>query len=1018
MGKAKAMCTIKGKALRKSICLLIVLTFILSVFPVASVMAIPVEENIELARKVATEGMVLLENHALPLAQGQKVAVFGSGQIDYVKGGGGSSNVNAPYIVNILQGLKAKEAEGKIELYKPLVEAYEEYFDEGNTGEMPLTDELIDGASDFTDTAIVVIRRTSSEGRDRTATKGDFYLTDEEVAMLDKVTEAFDKVIVVLNIGSVIDSSWIANYEDITVLIAWQGGMEGGNAVADVLCGDAIPSGKLVDTWAKSYDDYPSSTTFAESRDYVNYTEDIFVGYRYFETFDPNYEKVNYEFGYGLSYTTFDISDVEVESDEDNIYVTAKVTNTGNYPGKEVVQVYFSAPQGQLGKPSKELAAFKKTKLLQPGESQVLEISFPISDMSSYDDTGKVQKSAYVLEPGDYKIYVGNSIKDAGEHGVRYTYRVDQLVVVEQLTERLKPKKLEKRLLANGEYETLPTEDNTGDVQNIGQKEVTTAEAGPENNGKILLSDVYNDPSLMDAFVAQLTTDQLINLVGGKQAKVPTGTGTMGNLYEYGIPAVQTADGPAGIRLGTPCTAWPVPILMACTWDTDLLEQVGVGIGKELKLNNIDIWLAPGMNIHRDPLCGRNFEYWSEDPLIAGKMSAAIVKGAQSQGVAATLKHFAANNKETNRNSSDSRVSERALREIYLKGFEIAVKEAKPLCIMSSYNFINGVETSESYDLLTEILRNEWGFEGFVMTDWGNNSNHAREIAAGNDIKMSRGNAQHLLAGLEDGTITRADLELSVKRMLNVFMKLPAFEKSLNPVVHNISATDITRIKAVDYVGASDSVGAELCQDEDGGINPTNLNANEWMLYKINVVKPGTYKFYPRVSANAVGASFDIYVDDEPVGSFTQTTATGGWQNWINGEPIKIKLPAGQHDLKLVFTKNGMRLNWFELRIDKPFMIAADELDRTAGIKATAQVITTDDDHEGGEVVLFQLMKGTTPISIVAAGKDITSDETFFGFFNVDDYEDQAYKVKVFLFDTFDSDLTAPISLAVPVELK
>ena len=468
------------KSFKKYLALIMVLVFTLSVFPVASVMATPLEGNPELAREVSPEGMVLLENHALPLSRGQKVAIFGSGQIDYVKGGGGSGNVNAPYIVNILQGLKNKENEGKIEIYKPLADAYEEYFASGNSGQMPLTDELINGAADFCDTAIVVIHRYSTEGSDRSATKGDFYLSDVEVSMLDRVAEAFDKVIVVLNIGAVIDTSWIDDYEDLTVLIAWQPGMEGGNAIADVLCGDAVPSGKLVDTFASSYDDYPSSTTFNESNNYVNYEEDIFVGYRYFETFDPDYEKVNYEFGYGLSYTTFDITDVEVTSDEENIYVSAKVTNTGNYPGKEVVQVYFSAPQGQLGKPGKELATFKKTKLLQPGESQVLEMSFPIGDMSSYDDTGKVQKSAYVLEPGDYKIYVGNSIKDAGQRGVRYTYKVDELVVVEQLTERLKPKNLKKRLLADGTYEELyerPVISATG-VTKIESEDFTEASGG------------------------------------------------------------------------------------------------------------------------------------------------------------------------------------------------------------------------------------------------------------------------------------------------------------------------------------------------------------------------------------------------------------------------------------------------------------------------------------------------------------------------------------------------------------
>jgi len=434
-------------------------------------------------------------------------------------------------------------------------------------------------------------------------------------------------------------------------------------------------------------------------------------------------------------------------------------------------------------------------------------------------------------------------------------------------------------------------------------------------DGKILLSDVYNDPSLMDAFVAQLTNEQLVELSAGKRAKIATGTGTIGNLPEYEIPAAQTADGPAGLRLASPCTAWPVATLLACTWDTDLVEQIGVAIGKEAKLNNVDIWLAPGMNLHRDPLCGRNFEYFSEDPLITGKMAAAITKGVQSEGVAVTLKHYAANNKERNRNSSDSRVSERALREIYLKGFEIAIKEANPWCIMSSYNYLNGVETSNSYDLLTAIPRGEWGFEGFIMTDWGNNSQHALEVIAGNDVKMPSGNAQNVLNGIKGGLVKREQLERNIKNVLNVLMKTPAFQKVLNPIVHNISANEISRIKAVDYVWATNDIGAELCNDADGGFNPTYTNAGQWLLYKVNVEKAGIYKFYPRIACNNAGAAFEIYVDDELVGSFIQTTATGGWQNWITGQPVEIQLPSGEHDLKIAITQNGMNVNWFEFQL-------------------------------------------------------------------------------------------------------
>ncbi|MFL0267734.1 glycoside hydrolase family 3 C-terminal domain-containing protein [Candidatus Clostridium radicumherbarum] len=1036
-----------------------------------SVKAVSAPGNIELSRKIATEGMVLLENHgALPIAKGQSVALFGSGQINFQKGGGGSGNVNVDYVVNLLQGMENKAKDGKISVYKPLADAYSSYIAGGGKGEMSLTDDQVKAVATNAKTAIVTISRYSSEGSDKTAAKGDYYLSDAEAKLLNQVTSAgFEKVAVVLNIGAVIDTSWIVNYPGISVLIAWQPGMEGGNATADVLCGDANPSGKLVDTFAKSYDDYPSAANFSQYGDHVSYEEDVFVGYRYFETFDSGYSRVNYEFGYGLSYTSFEISNVNVSQEKGKIHVTAKVTNEGSVAGKEVVQTYFSAPQGKLGKPGKELAAFAKTKLIQPGKSDVLQMSFDVNDMASYDDTGKVQKSAYVLEAGNYNIYVGNSIKDAGKNGIRYTYKLDKTVVAEQLTKQLAPKKLYRRLLADGTYETLknPTvtiaaagaakleaEDfldatqgtnyvrvesfnvngvsgqcvsylnYTGNyvsydlnvekagtynvvfraangraaitnmlgiyVNNVQQPNVNitlpqtgdgtnksewynfidtapvtiTLPAGPctlklvsngscgnidyitlrntedttittlngvtstENSAaitaaaaevtaptgtKIMLGNVYSDPSLMDKFIAQLTNQQLADLSGGKRAQIAGGTGGIGGLSDYGIPSAQTSDGPAGLRLSTHCTAWPVETLLACTWDVDLIQQMGIAVGTEARLNKVDIWLAPGMDIHRNPLCGRNFEYFSEDPLISGKMAAAITKGVQSQGVGVTLKHFAANEKEANRTNSDSRISERALREIYLKGFEIAVKEASPWCIMSSYNLINGTETAESYDLLTNILHGEWGYKGMVMTDWGNNSTAYKEAKAGNDVKMSSGNSSNIMSALSTGLITRAELERNIKNVLNMIMKTNVFkDKVLHPTVFKISQKENTRIKAVDHAWTSVSIGEETCNDSDGGTNPTYTNTNEWMSFNVNVQRVGVYNFYPRVAVNAANAAFDIYVDDARVGSVVQKTATGGWQNWVTASPVQITLPEGQHTIKLQFTVSGMNINWFE----------------------------------------------------------------------------------------------------------
>ena len=1177
------------------------------------------QEHIDLTRQVAADGMVLMENDgALPLAQGEKVAMFGRAMIDYVRGGGGSGATVVDYTRNILQGMQIKADEGKISLYQPLVDFYTEQVTTNgitNDANITVSDELMDDAAANADTAIVTIGRYSSEGSDRSASKGDYYLSDAETELLTRVAAKFKKTVVVLNVGAVLDTSWIKSIPGIdSVLMAWQAGMEGGLATADVLVGDVNPSGKFVDTFAKSYDDYPSSDTFYESSAYVNYEEDIFVGYRYFETFDPNYERVNYEFGYGLSYTTFDISDVTVAAEGDDIVATAKVTNTGDVAGKEVVQVYFSAPQGKLGKPAKELAAFDKTDLLAPGESQTLTMSFPIDDMSSYDDTGKVQKSAYILEAGDYNIYVGNSIKDAGENGIRYTYNVAEDAVTEQLSEQCAPIQLERRLLADGTWEVLeaPAEmdphytvaaegvtrvesenflnssgnlhiesyydtnleqqkclaylnaagrymeyeltaekagkysvimsmangnaalsncfkvyvngeyqpgivfnaQQTGDgsgasewynfiecepfyinleegtnlvrfvangnnpnydymlIKRVGEQEeyykkavaaegqtkiegeefdesgMTTsnnavrierfnnnteaclaymnyvgnyvsyylkvAEAGEYNitlnvangragftfdpgitvngtaypatitavqtgdgdgagqwynfedlepvtvtlpagnvvltltckeadkypnidyitiekketvqaaaravraaaqttSGKIMLVDVYNNPDLMDDFLAQLTDEQLANLLQGQPNTGVANTGGMGNLMEYGIPNAMTADGPQGIRIGTTCTAWPVSTLLACTWDVDLVEEVGKAAAIEAHNNGIDIWLAPGMNIHRDPLCGRNFEYYSEDPLIAGKMAAAITKGCQSEGVSITLKHFAANNKETNRNSSDSRMSERALREIYLKGFEIAVKEAQPWSIMTSYNYINGTETSENKELLTNIARGEWGYEGIFMTDWGNNSNHAREVLAGNDVKMPSGSPSTILAAKEKGIVTREDMEACAARLMKMIMKVNVFnDKILDPPATEIG--DDTYFKAAENIIWSQTARAETTSDTDGGRNLGYCDAGAWTEYRIKVAKSGQYDLSARTASNAGAGAFDVVVDGEVIASF-DPVYTGGWQNWATLDAQSVHLEEGSHTLRLEFTESGSNVNWLRFTL-------------------------------------------------------------------------------------------------------
>lgn len=775
-------------------------------------------DHLSLARKAAQEGMVLLKNEkqTLPLKEDQKIAVFGKGLFDYVKGGGGSGDVTVSHVRGLYDGLKMRKTPAK--LYEPLADFYREEVERqyqqgavpGMTVEPELPENLLDGAKEFTDTAIIVISRFSGEGWDRKGVfykdqspdeayqtklsreifeNSDFHLTVKEQKMVDTVCEAFDKVIVVMNVGGMTDTAWFAYNDKIdAALMAWQGGMEGGLAMADILFGDANPCGKLADTFACDLEDYPSTSNFHESENYVEYTEDIYVGYRYFETIENAKDKVVYPFGYGLSYTTFEQQIIGVQEKEDVLYFTVKVENTGKAAGKEVVQVYYCAPQGVLGKPQKALATFAKTKELQPGESQVLLLSFPAAQMASYDDLGKIAKSAYVLEKGEYVFWIGSSVRDGKQ--AEFVYQVAEDRITEQLSEKAAPSLLKKRMLADGSFEELPQrepndfmenglgwdgKETEGVVPMVRRRNRYLLWPAPQNPPKTL-KDVADGKVSLDEFMAQLSDADLAELLGGQPNTGVANTFGIGNLPEYAVPNIMTADGPAGLRIQPQCeiytTAWPCATMLACTWNTELVENVAAAAAKEVKENNISVWLAPAMNIHRSPLCGRNFEYYSEDPVVAGEMAAAAVKGIQSQGIAATVKHFACNNKETNRKNSDSRVSERALREIYLKGFEIAVKKAQPYALMTSYNIINEHRASENKDLLEGILRGEWRYQGVVMTDWWTKGEHYKETLAGNDIKMATGYPERLLMAVDKGILTRDELEKCARKVLELILKV------------------------------------------------------------------------------------------------------------------------------------------------------------------------------------------------------------------------------------------------------
>ena len=584
---------------------------------------------------------------------------------------------------------------------------------------------------------------------------------------------------VVLNVGGMVDTSWFACNPKIgAVLLAWQGGMEGAMAEADILCGDVNPSGKLTDTFAASFDDYPSSAGFNESRDYVCYTEDIFVGYRYFETIPGAAEKVNYPFGFGLSYNTFRLEPLISQGDDERIFVTVRVTNTGNTAGREVVQIYSSAPQCRLDMPKLELRTFQKTRLLQPGQAQELTLTFPTAELAAYDE----KLAAFVLPAGSYTILVGNCVRALEEVG-HFVNEAER--ITEQAKNRCVPAKLPRRLKADGSFEDLKTGEYPTLYDTAGWPEKHSWDAEhilPDSRGikipegRLNFEQAASGEVTTEAFLGSLTDDELITLLGGTPNRGVADTRGIGGLDYLGIPAVMTADGPAGLRIvpdrGVKTTAWPVATLLACTWDTELIYAVGQTGAKEVLENNIGMWLTPAINIHRSPLCGRNFEYYSEDPLVAGKLAAAMVRGIQSQNVSACVKHFCCNNKETNRYASDSRVSERALREIYLKAFKIVVKESDVWSIMTAYNLLNGTYTSENEELLTGILREEWGYDGLVVTDWGNWAEHYREALAGNNVRMPHGSLRRLQKAMELGLISRNTLIENARQVLQWMLRL------------------------------------------------------------------------------------------------------------------------------------------------------------------------------------------------------------------------------------------------------
>lgn len=765
-----------------------------------------------LARQAVAEGIVLLKNEAvLPLASGGRAALFGYAQFHYYQSGTGSGGlVNTAHVPNlpeVLGGPDGYQLDAEVQARYAAWLAEHPY--EMGTGwaqepwfqpEMPLDEDFVRAAAQRAETAFIVIGRTAGEDQDNSNTPGSFLLTDGEENMLALVCRHFKKSVVLLNVGNIIDMQWVTRYNPGAVAYIWQGGQEGCRGVLDVLNGTVNPCGKLPDTIACTPADYPAADHYgADDRNI--YAEDIYVGYRYFETFAP--EKVLYPFGFGLSYTKFEVRLLSADETADGITAFAAVQNTGSCPGKEVVQLYCTAPQGRLGKPSKVLCAFAKTRTLAHGESQTLTLKAPWRNFASYDDSGVTgHKSAFVLEAGEYRFSLGTDVRSAEE---AFTVTLP-LMVVEQLESAAAPAVAFERLRPGADgtpaWEPVPTEEERPEPRRAARLPREWLQTGDKG---IRLRDVADGTTAMADFVAQFSDEELCTIVRGEGMNSPRVTpGTAGAiggvsdaLQRYGLPAACCSDGPSGIRMdcGTVAFAMPNGTCLAATFNEGLSEELYSMEGLELRKNHVDTLLGPGINIHRHPLNGRNFEYFSEDPLLTGKMACAQLRGMHRWGVTGTIKHFATNNQEHRRHFVESVVSERALREIYLRGFEIAVKEGHARSIMTSYNPLNGYWTASNYDLVTTILRGQWCYTGIVMSDWwaegndrdgaGSTKHVAAMVRAQNDVFMVVTDPEHnsgsddLAVALTEGRLFRGELQRSAANICRFLLQTPAFRRSI-----------------------------------------------------------------------------------------------------------------------------------------------------------------------------------------------------------------------------------------------
>lgn len=902
-------------------------------------------EYLDVARNAAAEGMVLLENNgALPLDKNETLAVFGRIQEHYYKSGTGSGGlVNVSKVWNITEGLELCG----ITLEPALRKIYAEWecdnpFDKGigwggepwSQKEMPLSDEVCSEAAKTAGAALCIIGRTAGEEQDQSESEGSYLLSSAEFEMLKTVRRHFKKMTVVLNVGGIIDMKWIKEIAPDAVLYAWQGGMTGGLATADVLTGKLSPCGKLTDTIAKNVSDYPSAPYFGNSERNF-YCEDIYVGYRWFETFAK--DKVLYPFGYGLSYTTFSIKSSAPILSQGGAAISIKVDiqNTGEVSGKEVVCVYANAPQWKLGKPARVLCAFAKTKVLEPNQEQELTLSVKLSDIASYDDSGIMgYGNCFILEKGSYSFYVGTDVRTAPLAG---KISLPETIVSkhESACAPVLPFERVTQCCGNAAHQPVPLCTKDMDER---RAENIPAEIPQTYDKGIKLRDVMDGKNSLDEFIAQLSDEELSCIIRGEGMGSPLVTagtasafgGVTQSLRDKGIPCGCCDDGPSGMRLdcGTKAFSLPNGTMLACSFNTELVQKLYSLAGIEIAANKVDCLLGPGMNIHRHPLNGRNFEYFSEDPFVTGKIACAMLDGLHSAGVTGTIKHFCANNQETGRHVVDSVVSEKALREIYLKGFEMAIKDGNAQTVMTTYGAMNGLWTAGSYDLCTTILRKEWGFNGIVMTDWWadinergkpqNKTNFAQMIRAQNDIYMvcadGGNNDDNTLSALADGTLSRGELQRSAANICRFLLKTNAMRRLCGTMPEiNIINRPSDELSAQN----EDVVFYKLDGEATISLDGVAAERGESYVFALDVQKTGTYHISLTASSSL------SHTAQLPVTLFTTGFPSCVFTfNGTDGMLVSIEREVTFYSrfiaCRLFFAQSGLELKGLSFKIARP----------------------------------------------------------------------------------------------------